>query len=145
MEPSPTPVEVVVHYVVGGEDLPTSAARDHQARTMKLSRAPIVDELLYNPHTHGMDKVLQVVHARDGTVHAFVFPTSSPPHVAQAFGIKDAGIPSLIAFEGRTIGEMITFLAQYPVGMEVVFNDRQVLVAKAKSRMIVLRLDDKGE
>jgi hypothetical protein len=145
MESSPTPIEVVVHYVVGGEDLPMSAARDHQTRMMVLSRAPVAGELLYNPHSHGMDQVLQVAHARDGTIHAFVFPTVPPPYVAQAFGIGDISMPSLIAFEGRTIGEMIAFLAQYPANMEVVFNDRQVLVAKAKSQMIVLRLDGRDE
>ena len=142
MEPSSITIDVFVHYVVGGDELPSSAARDHQARQARLSRAPVAEELLYNPHTQGMDRVLQVAHSEDGTVHAFVVPASLPPHVAQAFRIAGTGIPSLASFEGRTIGEMIAFLAQYPAGMEVTFNDRQRLVARAKSGMVVLRLDE---
>lgn len=145
MDPSPTPVEVVVHHVVGSENLAVSAARDHQVRTMMLSRAPAAGELLSNTNANGFDQVLEVAHARDGTVHAFVFPASPPPHVAQAFGIRDYGVPSLVAFEGTTVGEMIAFLARYPANMEVAFSDRQVLVAEAKSDMVVLRLDDRDE
>lgn len=134
-----------MHYVVDGEEAPVSPARDHQARTMVLSRAPVADELLSNPHGNGFDEIPEVAHARDGTVHAFVFPASPPPHVAQAFGIRDHGVPSPIAFEGTTVGEMIAFLAQYPASMEVAFSDHQILVAEAKRDMVVLRLDDRNE
>ena len=145
MENSPIIVDVFVHYIVGGEELSASVARDHPARRMRLSRAPIANELLYNPHTHGMDQVHQVAHAEDGTVHAFVVPAFTQPHVSQAFGMTDVGVPSLTSFNGRTVGEMIAFLARYPADMEVTFSDRQTLVATAKRDMIVLRLDEKGE
>ena len=92
-----------------------------------------------------MDQVLQVAHAKDGTVHAFVVPAFAPPHVAQAFGMTDIGVPSLTSFNGRTVGEMIAFLARYPANMEVTFNDRQTLVATAKRDIVVLRLDEGGE
>lgn len=137
-------VDVIVHQVVGGEGL-SSLARDHRARTARLGRAPMPGELLYDPQSKEMGHVLQVAHARDGTVHAFVVPAQVPPYVAEAFGIAYGGVPSLTNFEGRTIGELIAFLAQYPAGEEVTFNDKQILVAKSKRDMVVLRLDDPGD
>jgi hypothetical protein len=65
--------------------------------------------------------------------------------VADAFGLEEVGMPSLIGFEGRTIRDLIRFLAQYPGDYEIAFNDRQKLVAKAKDHLIVLRLDEHDE
>ena len=80
-------VEVIIHYVSGGEKVTTSVARDHPARPMEPSRAPVAGELIESPQGGGVEQVIQVVHSRDGTVHAFVAPVSPPPYVAQAFGI----------------------------------------------------------
>ena len=53
-------------------------------------------------------------------------------------------MPSLTNFEGRTVADLMAFLSQYPAEMEVVFQDRQVLVARPKD-VLTLRLDSADE
>ncbi|NNM71426.1 hypothetical protein HJG44_03320 [Enterovirga sp. DB1703] len=54
-------------------------------------------------------------------------------------------MPSLVNFEGTTVGELIDFLREYPPDMGVVFQDDAILVTKAKAGYIILRLDDRAD
>jgi hypothetical protein len=78
----------------------------------------------------------------DALAHVFATRTSAPYQEAERVGISadDRGMPSLASFDGRTVADLIAFLSEYPAEMEVVFQDRQVLVAKPKDALI-LRLD----
>ena len=145
MESTTTSVVVIVHHITSGDETSASLARNHQPITLRLSRAPVAGELIHDRSTNSMDQVLQVAHDEDGTAHAFVFSASVPPHVAQAFGITGTGVRSSNSFGGKTIGEMISFLARYPADMPVTFNDRHTLVASVKTDFLVLRLDDSDE
>lgn len=138
-------IDVVIHYLANEEEPAASDIDDRPARTTRLSRVPAIGELIEASDGRGMEHVAQVVHARDGAVHAFVVPVSPPPHVARAFGITDTGVPSLVGFDGQTVGDMIAFLAQYPAEMPVAFTDHRRLVAKAKGGMVLLRLDEEDE
>ena len=93
-------IDVVIHYLANEEEPAASDVGDRPARTARLSRVPAIGELIEASDGGGMEHVAQVVHARDGAVHAFVVPVSPPPHVARAFGITDTGVPSLVGFDG---------------------------------------------
>lgn len=138
-------IEVCVHYVVGGQDLKSQDRNGNPFRIMELSRAPVVGELIAVEGQQGLGEIVNVAHARDGTVHAFVMRALPPPYVADAFRLGEQGMPSLIEFEGSTVRELLEFLAQYPLDYPVTFNDRQRLIARAKSAMLILRLDERNE
>lgn len=78
----------------------------------------------------------------DATAHVFATRTSAPYQEAEKVGIAgdDLGMPSLTGFDGRTVADLMAFLSCYPADMEVVFEDRQVLVARPKD-VLILRLD----
>lgn len=78
----------------------------------------------------------------DALAHVFATRTSAPYQEAEKVGITDddLGMPSLTGFDGRTVADLMAFLSCYPADMEVVFEDRQVLVARPKDALI-LRLD----
>lgn len=82
----------------------------------------------------------------DADPHVFATRTSAPYQEAERVGVSedDRGMPSLTSFEGRTVGDLMAFLSEYPSEMEVAFEDSQVLVARPKDALL-LRLDPAEE
>lgn len=85
--------------------------------------------------------------ASDVAAYVFATATSAPYQEAVKVGISEdeAGVPSLTNFEGRTVGDLMAFLSEYPAEDEVVFSDREILVAQTKEGMVILRLDDAAD
>ena len=73
--------------------------------------------------------------------HIFATKTSAPYQELQQIGLPHPTMPSSDTFDGRTVADLMAFLSQFPAEVEVVFDDRQVLYAKSKSDMLILRLD----
>lgn len=110
-----------------------------------FSRTPQPGEFIKGFGTDKAHQVLYVVHDANGSADVFVSNAYPPSDIAKAIGLKDSGMPSLVGFEGETVGELIAFLSEYPSDYKVVFQNEANLVAKAKSGYIILRLDDKDE
>ena len=133
--------EFIVHYVSGGDPASPSLAADHATRHAKAERLPIVGEMLTSS-LGVVELILDVAFSRDGTGHVFVTPTMPPAHIAQGLKTADYGSPSIAAFEGETVADLLIFISRFPSNYPVRISDRQVLVARSKSNEILLLLDD---
>jgi hypothetical protein len=109
-----------------------------------MARVPVVGEIIVSPR-NGTELILDVAFSRDGTAHIFVMPALVPPHVARGLGTGEGSMPSIVGFEGKTVGHLLNFFSRFPADYPISTSNHEILVARSKGGMVLLRFDDPVE